>query len=184
MIDNAFKYEERLKDLLFDTWYDPDFQFYNFCHNTPFSLDKENGDKNWLSFVSVSPDRETIHGLFTFYLDRETWGITSVGAANFTKKAMPFGNDLLKLINRFFTYHRYNRIEFMMIAGNPIEKHYDRIVERMGGRIVGTKQQAVRLPDGTLADDKMYEIMRDDYMSAVHARTYTATFKPKSGYLL
>ncbi len=53
---------------------------------------------------------------------------------------------------------------FTVVVGNPVESRYDRIIERYGGRIVGIHKEHTMLPDGRLYDEKMYEILRTDYM--------------------
>ena len=58
------------------------------------------------------------------------------------------------------------RIEFNVVCGNPIEKSYDRMVKRFGGRIVGTRKRVAKLLDNQIYDDKIYEILREDYLES------------------
>ena len=62
-----------------------------------------------------------------------------------------------------FDKFRFHKINFFVILGNPTEKHYDKIVEKCGGRVVGIYKQDVKLIDNRLYDIKVYEITRTDY---------------------
>jgi len=48
--------------------------------------------------------------------------------------------------------------------GNPIEKMYDKYINKYGGRIIGINKQSTKLQDGNYYDVKYYEIFRDDYL--------------------
>jgi hypothetical protein len=50
------------------------------------------------------------------------------------------------------------------VIGNPIEKSYDKLIHKYGGRVVGTYKQHTKLIDNKLYDEKFYEIFRDDYI--------------------
>lgn len=45
----------------------------------------------------------------------------------------------------------------------PAEKHYDRLIERVGGRIVGVYKNDIFI-NGEFYDKKLYELTRDEYM--------------------
>ena len=57
-------------------------------------------------------------------------------------------------------------LEFAVVRGNPIEKSYDRIATKYGGRIVGIRTARARDMAGNLCDDKLYEITREGYLAA------------------
>lgn len=63
-----------------------------------------------------------------------------------------------------YSHSSIRKICFTVVVGNPVESRYDRIIERYGGRIVGIHKEHTMLPDGRLYDEKMYEILRTDYM--------------------
>jgi hypothetical protein len=57
-------------------------------------------------------------------------------------------------------------MRFGVIVGNPIEKTYDKLIEKYGGKICGYAKEDIKLFDGKLYDLKNYEIMREDYIKA------------------
>ena len=66
-----------------------------------------------------------------------------------------------------FEKYNFRKLSFYVVVGNPIEKSYDKMCERYGGRIVGVKRKNTRLIDGKYYDEKLYEILKEDYMKAV-----------------
>jgi hypothetical protein len=52
----------------------------------------------------------------------------------------------------------HHRVEWRMIAGNPVKKHYDKFCHRYGGNVVKL-HEAVRTPSGKYADEYIYEII-------------------------
>ncbi|MPM00604.1 hypothetical protein SDC9_46831 [bioreactor metagenome] len=45
---------------------------------------------------------------------------------------------------------------------------YDKIAKKYGGNIVGVQHQSTILQDGTLYDEKFYELFRSDYLSSLN----------------
>lgn len=79
---------------------------------------------------------------------------------------MTFGRDLGQALTDIFEKFRFNKLKFSVVIGNPIEKSYDRMIQRYGGRIVGIFRQDTRLIDGNLYDVKDYEILRSEYLAS------------------
>ena len=61
-------------------------------------------------------------------------------------------------------------MEWTVVIGNPIEKMYDRFCRKAGGRIVGIRRDAVMLMNREYADEKIYEIFRDDVLTYLDAK--------------
>jgi hypothetical protein len=55
---------------------------------------------------------------------------------------------------------RYRRIEWRMIGGNPVKKHYDWFCKKHGGNCVKLNQ-VTRDEAGNYRDVYIYEIVRD-----------------------
>lgn len=166
MLDNAYKYEDQIQSKFFDVWYDPKYQYYfGGPYREVYSLPSctGNGDP-WHSFVSVDKDGEVL-GLISYKINEDVKSAHCFGAINFSNNKIIFGLDLCQAIEDIFIKFGLNRLEFTVICGNPAEKHYDRLVKRIGGRILCVRKQVAKALDRTICDDKMYEIMRDDYLS-------------------
>ena len=74
----------------------------------------------------------------------------------------------MKLIER----EDIRKLNFSVAIGHPIEKSYDKMVEKYGGRITGIKKEDVKLFDGKLYDLKGYEIFMDSIRQALEKRAW------------
>jgi hypothetical protein len=97
-------------------------------------------------------------------LENSVWGLRII---HFGGKDAPcryvFGKDVITAIKDIFEKYRFNKLNFAVALGNPVEKTYDKLVRRYNGRIVGIKEQETRLIDGRLYDLKEYEILASRY---------------------
>ena len=59
---------------------------------------------------------------------------------------------------------------FGVVVGNPIEPTYDKLCARAGGRVAGYYRDDAMLMDGSYADIKVYEIMRDEYLESRYCK--------------
>lgn len=94
----------------------------------------------------------------------------SLGVINFSDNKIIFGMDLGQTLMDIFEKFKFRKLRFSVIVGNPIEKSYDKMVSKYGGRIVGTYYKEQKLIDGEIYDQKLYEILREDYMEAKYGR--------------
>lgn len=163
MLDNARKYQEELKIKMMDTWYDEKYKYYHYggWHS---EINLSTHDWENIYFVSLNKDNEII-GYIAYSVDRNISGAYDFGAINFSNDKLTFGRDLVQVIDDIFCSFGLERIEFKVVCGNPIERSYDRMVERFGGRIVGVRKRVAKLMDNQIYDEKMYEILREDYLA-------------------
>lgn len=165
MLDLAYKYEDELKKLMLDTWYDEKYMFFHNCpYRDSFSLPHE-GDWNGRYFVSKDSTGKII-GLISYELNRSYDLAMNFGAVNFTDNKFTFGMDLAQVIDDIFCKFNIRKMEFNVVIGNPIEKSYDKMVKKYGGSITGIRHKHAKLIDGRYYDDKSYEIFREDYIAA------------------
>lgn len=171
MLDLAYKYEEEIRNKMFDTWYDEKYMFYysSAHHSVWMNPDPKDGDWDNRHFVSLNSDGEVI-GVIDYHIDRECDMATWFGAINFSDNKIVFGKDLAQVIDDIFCKFNMRKLEFSVIMGNPIEKTYDRMVEQYGGHVTGIKHKHVKLLDGNYYDHKDYEIFREDYLAAKEKR--------------
>lgn len=168
MLKNAMLYQEQLKRKMWEIWYDPKYQYYY------------GGDQRWTpqmsecdydsrtihrAFVSVDPE-DNVVGYIAFSWDSDLRMASSFGIMNFTDDIAIFGHDLKEAMTFIFETCQANVLEFAVVRGNPIEKSYDRIATKYGGRIVGIRTARARDMAGNLCDDKLYEITREGYLAA------------------
>jgi hypothetical protein len=161
MLDSALKYECELKKLFLDTWYDEKYKFY---HAMGYSDVFKITDSNWsnIELVSLDNDKNVI-GYFMFKVDRHCNYVSDMYVVNFSDNKIIFGLDIFKSMESMFEKFGFDKICFCVAVGNPIEKNYDKLLEKYGGRIVGYNQNHFKLIDGKKYDKKMYEITKESY---------------------
>ena len=83
---------------------------------------------------------------------------------------MKFKKSALDLKGYLFEKFNFYKIEFGVVVGNPIEKMYDKYIQKYGGQIVGIFKSTTKLQDGEFADMKYYEIFRDEYLKRMKSK--------------
>lgn len=170
MLDVASKsiYKSKLEDLYKDTLYNEKYKFF-YDYNYRDIRESSNSDWNRREFVSV--DKEgNILGVIGYGFDRCGDYVNNFCIINFSRNKVVFGRDVAQAFNEIFTKYNHRKITFTVVIGNPIEKTYDRLMAKYGGRIVGTYMQHVKLIDNKYYDIKLYEIFRDDFMKTINGK--------------
>lgn len=163
MIDIAIKYADTVKELFVNTWYKEKYKYY---HGSFYSTQEiPDNDHYGKDFVSLNSKKEVI-GYISYNVNNSTKSVNNFGVINFSEDKFTFGKDIAQVIDDIFMKFNMNRLEFFVIVGNPIEKSYDKMINKYGGRIIGIRKQSGICFDNKLYDEKMYEILRDDYIKA------------------
>lgn len=166
MLDTAIKYADKLRLDFNSIWFRDKYKYYNYeSYYDVFNVSESTWQRH--EFVSVNRYGGVI-GYIGYNINRIANYAHSLSIINFTNDhKILFGRDVASVINDIFEKFAFNKLAFCVVVGNPIEKTYDKMVVKYGGRIVGVRKQDTRLIDGQICDVKDYEILRDDYMRAV-----------------
>lgn len=174
MLENARKYEKQLNEKMWDTWYDPAYQFY-WIGRDHSNVTFQNSDKYERQFVSIDPhasEDKRVIGYLSCYVNINTNAIDGLGAINFVPSMYGkniFGRDLWQFVDDLLMRDKFNRLQFGVVVGNPAEAMYNKYVKKLGGRVVGIFRQSCLGAKGELLDEKVYEILRIEY--AANRRT-------------
>jgi RimJ/RimL family protein N-acetyltransferase len=163
MLDIALKYKDELNKLYINTWHNEKYKYYNYrCY---WELPKfADSTLDGHDFVSLNTNGEII-GAIGYCILRDTESICGLGILNFTDDPT-FGKDVIQAIKDIFEKYNFRKLSFCVVIGNPVEKTYDRLAAKYGGRIVGIEKEETKLADNKYYDVKRYEILREDYMKA------------------
>lgn len=169
MLDNAVKYEIELKKLFLNTWYDEKYKFY---HAAGYVDDFKVSDSNWtyMEFVSLDNNKNII-GYIKFKIDRQCNYVSDFYSINFSNNKTIFGLDLYRAMKSMFDKFSFDKICFVVVVGNPIEKNYDKLTEKYGGRIVGYMEKHYQLSDGKKYNKKIYEITKENYYNLIKLKS-------------
>lgn len=167
MLVPAFNYAEELKKKMATTWFDEKYKYYNDTYYSDLKIDNETWSRH--QFVSIDKDGNII-GYIEYSVDRQTYSCDGLSIINFTDNKTIFGMDLGHALTDIFEKFKFRKLVFAVIIGNPIEKSYDKMINKYGGRIVGVYKQHTKLIDGEYYDKKVYEIMREDYLKSTKSK--------------
>lgn len=164
MIEAAILHTDELNRLVGKTAYDDKYKYVN---SGWISLTYKTKEDNWQGneFVSVNKHGRVI-GLIAYEIDRQSYKANNFIMMNFTNDRVTFGKDLLQVIMDIFLKFRFNKMNFKVHCGNPVEKSYDKLVARLGGRISGFYEDEVKLTDGTYCNSKSYEITLKNFLNS------------------
>src|SRR5690348_6237285 len=163
MLDFASKYEKELQLLFTNIAYDEKYMFYN---NSSYRDIYESSKSTWdiHEFVSLDNNKNVI-GYFKYKITRSTLSCSGFQIISFSNdNQIIFGRDFIKVMDDIFIKFNFRKITYTVVIGNPIEKTYDKLTEKYGGRIVGTYLKDSLLMDNNFYDCKVYELFKDDYV--------------------
>jgi len=165
MIKHALLYRNALPNLFSNASLNLENKFYteNF-----WTYEGNIGNDDWSCHQFVSVDTcDNIVGYFSTTIDRSCYFAHSFAAIRFTKDSkynIMFAKDFKKIFVLLFDHYKYNKLDFSICIGSPYESMYDRFIEKYGGRIVGIKFKNYKLIDGTICDQKFYELERESFI--------------------
>lgn len=160
MLKRAKKYSDEINDFIMDYSNRKYLKYYT----AAYFQEKEFSPDEWNSISVVSVRDGKVLGFFSAGIDRTSYNVSNFGVVNMSKTPDPtLTRDLFDFIDELFEVYKFGKIDFFCYVGNPAEKQYDKAIEKLGGRIVGIREKEQKLYDGTMADQKIYEIPRDNY---------------------
>lgn len=164
MLKPAVKYKDQLDNLQSEIWFNDKYKYWNSSiYYDSISID----DSTWCKHQFVSVVNNEVIGYIEYGISRVEHNVTSINIINFSDNKITFGKDLMRALKDIFEVYKFQKINFSVIIGNPIEKSYDRMVMKYGGRIVGMYKNDVKLIDGLYYDRKIYEILASEYFNTI-----------------
>lgn len=161
MLKPAQLYEDKLKEKMINCWYDERYKYYSGWWGDEWKgLPDNYYDEH--HFVSVDKNDKII-GYISYKINWGSMSADRFGIINFDIGNLTFGKDLYTAIKNLFKIYHMNRIEWSVVADNPILKSYKRFAEKHGGVKCAHKRQVSKLFDGKMHDMISFEIMADDF---------------------
>ena len=152
MLVPAIYHKEKLEKLFAMHMYDDDMFLYNgfaHCNELP-NLKPERGRYSW-----AIVDGEKVVGYFSYFIDAESDNVWSFGLYSFEKNKI-IGLDVYRKMVELVSKH--HRIEWRMIGGNPVQRHYDHFLKHFhGSRVI--LHDVSKDGEGKYRDEYIYEIL-------------------------
>ena len=133
--------------------YTEDFFYYS-GYTGCFELPDIKDCDNLYQYAIVNKNK--VIGYLTYAVDPYVNCVRNFGLISFDKGNYIIGRELFNEMESLIK--KYHRVEWQMIGGNPIKKHYDRFCEEHNGRVV-VLHDANRNPNGEYCDVYIYEVV-------------------------
>jgi len=165
MLQKSYDYQDKINRFMRDLDNEKYLQYYNTCgYSINLFIRSEDDELNYISRVSIDPETKEIIGYFGAHVDRSHKIITELSIVNFTKKTnYILINDLVLFIHNLLVNYHFRKIRFSVITDNPFRHMCDRVLGKVGGRVIGTAHFEFMLLNGDYANVKYYEIHSQKY---------------------
>lgn len=118
---------------------------------------QEETESGRFQYAIVNLDGKLL-GYLDYHIDWYSSCASRFGLISFDRGNLIVGRDLYSELNKLIYEYKLHRIEWRMIGGNPVEKHYDKFCEKYNG----TKhilKDAIKDKFGNYHNDIIYEII-------------------------
>jgi hypothetical protein len=153
MLVPAILYKEEIEKEFAKVLYTKDYFYYSgYAHCN--SLTEIRAEDNNYQYAIV--DNEKLIGYLAYRINT-----SGTCAYNFELYSFDMGNcivgkDLFEKMEELVS--KYHRVEWRMIGGNPVQKHYDRFCKKHGGNCV-VLHDVTKDDSGNYHDEYIYEIV-------------------------
>ena len=158
MLVPAILYADEIRKKFMEYNYDDDMILYNgyLGYSLPKIAESDNGELYQYAII----DDDKLIGYFTYQIDWYVSCVRCFGLFSFDRNNKIIGLDVFREIRKIINQYHIHRIEWRMIGGNPVEKHYDKFCRKYNGmKFVLT--DAIKDRTGKYHDDVIYEIIFD-----------------------
>ena len=156
MLEPAMLHKEAIINGLKKHIYDDEMSFYSGCNGYNLPEISNRFDGNDYSYAIL--DGGIVIGYFCFTYELYSGCLRDFGLYSFDRGNSVIGKDVLYEIRRIIKEYKPHRMEWRMISGNPVERHYDRFCKRYHGKKL-VLTDAFKDRHGKYHDDIIYEII-------------------------
>lgn len=153
MLKPAILYKEAIESEFNAQLYTQDFFYYTGYDGATYIPEIKRDD---FVFQYAIVDKDKLVGYFSYSLNTISDTINNFGLYSFDRGNPVIGRDIIRKMKELVNSH--HRVEWRMIGGNPVKRHYDRFCRRYGGNVVKL-HESVKTPSGEYADEYIYEII-------------------------
>ena len=133
MLVPAILYKNEIQTKMLEYNYTEDMMYYTgYLGNSLLSIE-ENNDGSLYQYAIVTREGRLI-GYFAYTVDWYSSCVYNFGLISFDKNNRQIGIDIYKELKKLINDYHLHRVEFRMVSGNPIEKHYDKFCQKYYGR--------------------------------------------------
>ena len=156
MLRPAILYKEEIQSKFAEQFYSCDMMKYNgYLGSSIPNIDNDTyGDCYQYAIV----DNGKLIGYFTYMVDWYSSCAHCFGLFSFDRNNRTIGLDVYRELKKIINDYHIHRMEWRMVGGNPVEKHYDKFCQKYHGKKF-VLTDAVKDRYGKYHDDVIYEII-------------------------
>ena len=132
MLKPALLYKEQLQEELTKHNYTEDMIYYTGYLGHSLINIAENNDGDLYQYAIVENDK--LIGYFTYHVNWYDSCASRFGLFAFDRNNRIIGVDVYKELKKLINDYHIHRIEWYMISGNPVERHYDNFCKKYNGK--------------------------------------------------
>lgn len=153
MLKPAILYKDEIENNFRKELYTQDYFYYVGYNGAAHIPDIKEED---FVFHYAIIDKDKVIGYFSYSLNTISDTINNFGLYSFDRGNPTIGRDIFMKMKELVNSH--HRIEWHMVGGNPVKRHYDKFCKIYGGNVVRL-HEVVKTPSGEYADEYIYEII-------------------------
>ena len=157
MLKPAILFKEELSNKFKQYYYTDDMMFGTGCLNNWNPDIHENPNSETYQYAIVNKNNKVI-GYLAYYIDWYSSRAYRFGLFSFDRGNPIIGFDLFNEMEKLIHDYKLHRVEWRMVGGNPIKKHYDKFCKKYNGNIFKLKD-VFKDRKGEYDDDYIYEII-------------------------
>ena len=158
MLRPAILYKEEIQSKFAEQFYSCDMMKYSGYLGS--SIPNIDNDTDGGCYQYAIVDNGKLIGYFTYSIDWYSSCTHCFGLFSFDRNNKTIGLDVYRELKKIIKDYHIHRMEWRMVGGNPVEKHYDRFCERYHGKKF-VLTDAIKDRHGNYHDDVIYEIIFD-----------------------
>ena len=158
MLVPAILYKEQIINKMQEYFYTDDMMYEvgDIDNYTPNIADEP--DRYTFQYAIVDKHKNLI-GYMSYAIDWYASCVYNFGLFSFNRRNILVGRDLFTKMEELV--HKFHRIEWRMVGGNPVENSYDKFCNKYNGTKYIMKD-VFRDRDGNYRDSIIYEIITDN----------------------
>lgn len=156
MLVPAILYKAEIEEQMKKYIYTEDMTYYTGWLGFSQPTINTDGDGRCYQYAIVDGDK--LIGYFSYLIDWYTSCANSFGLFSFDRGNRIIGFDVYRELKKLINDYHLHRIEWRMIGGNPVERHYDKFCNKYNGKKF-VLTDAIRDRQGNYHDDVIYEII-------------------------
>lgn len=158
MLVPAIIYKDEIRKKFMKYAYTDDMINYTGCLENSLPIIDEESNASLYQYAIT--DNGKLIGYFTYFIDWYSSCAHCFGLFSFERNNKIIGLDVYRKLKKIINDYHIHRLEWRMVGGNPVEKHYDRFCEKYHGKKF-VLTDAIKDRCGKYHDDVIYEIIFD-----------------------